>query len=169
MGQTLLAILAIMVATLFAFNQQRIMMQTRMQMIDSEVSLQATSVAVDRLEEIGAMAYDDATKGENVISSSSDLTLKNIFTADAPPIDDIDDFDNASVTGFRMYGADTLWFAVESEIHYASEGDLSQEIEDPYTRTKYKKATVLVYSLDFANPDTVRLSQSYSCGSKCDW
>jgi len=168
MGQTLLAILAIMVATMFTFSQQHIMLKTRMQMIDSEISLQATSVAVDRLEEIGAMAYDETTKGGSEISSSSDLTLKADFTDDAP-IDDIDDFDGASITHFRLFGADTLWFNVESEIFYASESDLSQEIFNPSIRTKFKNAMVSVYSLDVSNPDTVRLSQSYGCGSNCNW
>lgn len=169
MPQTLLAIAAMMVATLFAFQQQRNVMETRMQMVRSEVVTNATGVAVDRLEEIGVMAFDDATKGEDKIFATSSLTSMLTFTDDAPPVDDVDDFDGSIVERFRVYGADTLWYGVETRVRYASEAQPDAEIVDPSQRTKMKKATVTVYSLNIPNIDTIRISQSYTCGSKCDW
>ncbi len=169
MPQTLLAIAAMMVATLFAFQQQRNVMQTRMQMIHSEIATAATGVAVDRLEEIGVMAFDEATKSGDKIYSSSSLTSMPTFTDDAPPIDDVDDFDGSLVERFRVYAADTLWYGVETTVRYASEAQPDDVVSDPNQRTKFKKATVKVYSLNYARVDTISLSQSFSCGSKCDW
>lgn len=169
MPQTLLAIGAVMMATFFSFQQQRSLLETRMQMIRNEVETAATAVAVDRLAEIGAMAYDDATKGDDRIFSSTSLTARNTFTDDAPPIDDIDDFHGASVSRFRVTTGDTLWYGVESSISYANENAPDAAIVDPAIRTKFKKATVTVYSLNVAQIDTIRISQSFSCGSKCAW
>ncbi len=169
MPQTLLALGAVMVATFFSFQQQRSVLETRMQMIRNEVETAATAVAVDRLAEIGAMAYDDATKGDVRIFSSAALTSSATFTEDAPPVDDIDDFDGSSVTRHRVSSGDTLRYGVETTVEYADENVPDSPILDPTVRTKFKKATVKVYSLNVAYVDTIRLSQSYSCGSKCAW
>ncbi|MEX0747922.1 MAG: hypothetical protein WD275_07985 [Rhodothermales bacterium] len=169
MPQTLLAFCAVMLAAFFAFQQQRSVVDTRMKMVQNEVETAATGVAVDRLEEIGVMAYDEATKSGGKIFSSASLTAKGIFTVDAPPIDDVDDFDGSYVERFRVYSGDTLWYGVETGIQYADEAQPDQEIVDPFLKTKFKKATVRVYSLNVTEIDTISLSQSYSCGSKCDW
>ncbi len=169
MPQTLLALAAMMMATLFALNQQRGIMQTRMSMMRNEVATAATGVAVDRLEEVRSMAFDEATKGEGKIFSSTELTSKPTFTDDAPPIDDIDDFDGSSVERFRVWMSDTLRYGVETVVAYAEEGSPDTPISDPNQRSKFKKATVKVYSLDVEHVDTVSISQSFSCGSKCAW
>lgn len=169
MPQTLLAIGAVMMATFFSFQQQRSVLETRMQMIHNEVETAATAVAVDRLGEIGSMAYDDATKSDVRIYSSTALTSSSTFTSDAPPIDDIDDFHGASVNRYRVTTGDTLWYRVKSSVSYANEIAPDIAIQDPSIRTKFKKATVTVYSLNVAKIDTIRISQSFSCGSKCAW
>lgn len=168
MPQTLLALAAMMMATLFALNQQRGIMQTRMSMMENEVATAATGVAVDRLEEIRSMAFDDVVKGEDKAFSSSALTSKATFTDDAPPIDDIDDFDGAYVERFRVWQSDTLWFGVATVVRYADEDAPDTPVSDPNQHTKFKKATVTVSSLS-TPADTISISQSYSCGSKCDW
>jgi hypothetical protein len=169
MPQTLLALAAMMMATFFAFQQQRSVRDTRMQMLRNEVATAGTGVAVDRLEEVGVMAYDEATKAEDKIFSPVSLTSAAVFTVDAPPVDDIDDFDNSYVERFRVYTGDTLWYGVETQIYYADENQTDQEVADLTLKTKFKKATVKVYSLTVAATDTITLSQSYSCGSKCEW
>lgn len=169
MPQTLLAIGAMMVATFFAYQQQRSVMQTRMSMIRNEIESAATSVAVDHLGEISVMAFDEATKGDGKIFSPSSLTPKPQFRDDAPPVDDVDDYDGTYVQRYRVFAADTLWFGIATEVHYASETYPDQIITDPTVRTKFKKATVSVFSLSAAKPDTIRLSQSFACGSKCAW
>ncbi|MEX0822342.1 MAG: hypothetical protein WD021_09375 [Rhodothermales bacterium] len=169
MPQTLLALAAMMMATLFALNQQRGVMQTQMSMIRNEIETAGTGVAVDRLEEVRAMAFDEATKGGDKIFASSELTSKPTFTDDAPPIDDIDDFDASYVERFRVWQSDTLWYGVETSVGYADEAAPDMLIADPNQRTKFKKATVTVYSLSVEFVDTIRISQSFSCGSKCAW
>lgn len=169
MPQTLLALAAMMIATLFALNQQRGIMQTRMSVLRNEVQTAATGVAVDRLEEVRAMAFDEATKGEGKIFTSAGLTSKPTFTDDAPPIDDMDDFDGSYVERFRVWQQDTLWYGVETDVRYAEETAPETPIADPNQRTKFKKATVRVYSLNVERIDTITISQSFSCGSKCAW
>ena len=169
MPQTLLAICAVMLATFFAFQQQRSVLETRLEMVRNEVETAATGVAVDRLEEIGVMAFDEATKSGDKIFSSASLTSSAIFTVDAPPIDDLDDFDGSYVERFRVYSGDTLWYGVETGIEYADESQPDLAIADPFQKTKFKKATVTVYSLNVTKIDTLAVSQSYSCGSKCEW
>lgn len=169
MPQTILALAAIMMAALFSLNQQRGIMQTRMNMMRNEVMTSGTGIAVDRLEEVRSMAFDETTKAEEKISSSAGLTSKPTFTDDAPPIDDVDDFDGSYVERFRVWKSDTLWYGVETAVVYASEAQPDTPVADVYTKTKFKKATVKVYSLDIPNVDTITISQSFSCGSKCDW
>jgi hypothetical protein len=168
MVQTLMTLMALMTAMLFIFNQQRHAMHAEMTMLRNEVMAQATTVAVDRLEEIGALAFDERTKGEVSLASTNDLTNAATFTADAPPIDDIDDFDGASVLQFRVAWHDTLWFRVETDVAYAQEANPGQAVVGT-TRTKFKKATVRVVSLSLALSDTIQLAQSFACGSKCNW
>lgn len=165
----MLALLAIMMAALFSLNQQRGIMQTRMNMMRNEVASAATGVAVDRLEEVRSMAFDEATKGEDKVLTSTALTSKATFTDDAPPIDDVDDFDGSYVKRYRVWMGDTLWYGVETDVVYALETQPDTPVTDINTRTKFKKASVKVYSLDIAKVDTITLSQSFSCGSKCNW
>lgn len=165
MSQTLLAILALMLATMFSVQQLRHTAFTQLSMIRSEIGTQSTGVAVDRLEEIGSMAFDEATVGGVTITSSALLTTGAPFGLDAPG-NDIDDFDGATVDTFRLAGLDTLRFRIQSRVRYADPDDVGKEVSGP---TKVKKATVKVYSLDIVAPDTITLSQSYSCGSRCNW
>lgn len=165
MSQTMLAILALMLATLFAVQQQRQTAEIRFGMIRSEISTQTTGVAVDRLEEIGSMAFDESVVGDETLASLASLTAGPPYAADAPG-NDLDDFHAVTVDTFRVAGTQKLNFRMTSTVRYASESDFQQEVGGP---TKVKKVTVKVYSLDIPNPDTVRLSQSYVCGSRCNW
>ena len=165
MSQTMLSILALMLATMFAVQQQRHTAFTKLSMIRGEISTQTTGVAVDRLEEIGAMSFDEATVGDVTLDTPDSLTAGSPFGLDAPG-NDIDDFDGVVLDTFRVAGPDTLRFRVLSRVRYASEANVEQEVGGP---TKVKKASVRVYNLDVAAPDTITLSQSYSCGSRCNW
>lgn len=169
MVQTLFTLAALLATMLFVFNQQRNIRHAEATMVRNEIVSQATAVAVDRLEEIGAMAFDEATKGDTRLTQAAALTSATVFTADAPPIDDIDDFDGAHVRHFRVAWKDTLWFDVHTEVVYAQESDPGEAVSGSSIRTKYKKATVHVISTDPLVADTITLSQSFSCGSKCDW
>ena len=166
MIQTLMALLAMMLAILLTFNQQQSILNVERAMVRQELSAQATSVAVDRLEEIGAMPFDRYTVGETRVTSASGLTAAADFRVAVPP-GDLDDFHTADVVQSRLMWSDTLRFKVLSYVSYADEANPAVEVSG--VRTKFKKVRVVVYSLDQENPDTVRLAQSFACGSLCDW
>lgn len=161
----MLALVAMMVATLFAVQQHRNVLHMRMQQIDNEVATATTAVAMDRLENIGAHAFDEVLEDSTQITSANSLTPESEFTTDDPD-NDIDDFDQAEKDLMYVIDADTLWFRSYSTVSYASENDPEQEVNTP---TKSKKATVRVYCTTVAHSDTVELSRTYSCGSGCTW
>lgn len=178
MPQTMLALLALVVAGTFVLNQQRHSIENRIEMIRSEIATQATSVAVDRLEEIGSYAFDEAIglNGDKKLLTPLQLTPMMLvggtweFTNDTP-LNDIDDFHLAQADTFRFSGPDTLHFRLESYISYALDSDVDAPVTVP---TKVKQATVRVWSLDLQPdmniaPDTIVLSQSFTCGSRCAW
>ena len=164
MPQTVLAMMAMMVATLFAINQHRNVLHMRANQMENEISMATTAVAMDRLETIGSHPFDENV-GDSTLTSPSQLTPESDFTSDAPS-SDIDDFDDAEKELFFMLDADTLKFKSISTVSYADEDDPELEVDTP---TKAKKATIRVYSLAIPNPDTIKLSRTYGCGSACGW
>lgn len=165
MPQTMLAILAMALATLVSVNQLRNSARTRMNMIRHEISSQATGVAVDRLDEIASMEFDENTIGGTLLTSAAELTAGPPFAPDTPA-NDIDDFHAVTIDTFRVAGEHKLYFRVESAVTYADESNPNVPVAGP---TKMKKATVRVYSLTIPNPDTLRISQTFACGSSCTW
>lgn len=164
MPQTLLALMAMMLMTLFAFNQHRNVLTMREDVFMQDVDLRATGVAIDQLEALSAFAYDAATV-DDTLTTASALTSVEMLGDDGTT-DDLDDFDGTTATATRETPFDTLSFSVTTRVSYVEEEDPDTEATSP---TKFKKATVEVYALDVAFADTVTLSQLYNCGSRCDW
>src|SRR5690625_2970349 len=108
-------------------------------MIQNEVSSMATSVAVDRLEEIRGMAFDEHTRN-GPVNSPSQLTPYP-FTADTQG-DDIDDFHLVKLDTFRLVGPDTLRFRVETVVTYVAEANIDRST---HQRTKCKRAEATAY------------------------
>lgn len=167
------------ITTLFAFNQHRNVLNTRLNMVREDMAVRATSVAVDIIEEIGSMAYDEATR-DNVVGSSSYLTSLSTISLstlsgltsslqqdqESGGTNDIDDFNGAVMQRTRTLNGKTLTFRAESVVTYIDPADKTTEVS---YQTKLKKATIKVYSMDLARPDTIYLSQIYSCGTRCNW
>lgn len=174
MPQTLLALLSVMLVSLFSYNQQRNVLSMRANMLRDEVALQATAVAVDRLDEIGAKAFDEATRSDAVSASNQLSAMLSVYEgeqvspgfASDSPSDDIDDFDNVTVYDSRSTWLDSLDFKVHTEVTYVSEADRQTEVS---YQTRFKKVTAQVYSMDYALADTFYLSQVYNCGTLCNW
>lgn len=164
MPQTLLALMAMMMMTLFAFNQQRNILMMREDVYMRDVDLRATGVAVDQLEAFSAFAFDAATVGDTITTAGALTGLADL--GEDGTTDDLDDFDGTTATATRETPFDTLAFSVTTSVAYVEEDDPDVAAASP---TKYKKATVQVYALDVAFADTVTLSQLYNCGSRCDW
>lgn len=178
MGQSLYAIVAMMVVSLFAVHQQRNALRVQLNMIDSEVATVASGVAVERLEEIGALAFDQNTRGGTLVDSPGDLTPASEFGEGYDrPVDDLDDFNGSVKEILRpLGGVDTLRFDATTEVEYVRESDTSLASSVP---TKYKRVKVTVtvkgagmdrlYSSDGLAQRTVTLSQLFSCKSACQW
>ena len=178
MGQSLYAIVAMMVVSLFAVHQQRSALRVQLDMIDSEVATIASGVAVERLEEIGALAFDQNTRSGELADGAEDLTPASEFGEGYDrPVDDLDDFDGTVKEIARpLGGVDTLRFDVAAEVEYVRESDTSLASSVP---TKYKRVKVTVavkgagmdrlYSKEGLAKRTVTLTQLFSCKSACQW
>jgi hypothetical protein len=170
MGQTQLALLALVVASMFALSEFRSLHGVQQAMIRNEMSLTATGVAVDVLEEIGSMAFDEATSEQGKVTSPLGLTAATLFGPGFDqPNNDVDDWHNTNIIRNRVVGADTLRFGVSTTVRYAQESDPTRPVSDASTRTRFKMATVRVHSLLLAAPDTIVLSRTYACGARCTW
>ncbi|MBT8399399.1 MAG: hypothetical protein KJO98_02890 [Rhodothermia bacterium] len=175
----MLAVLSMVVTTLFAFNQHRNVLNTRLNMVKEDMAIRSTGVAVDVLEEIGSMSFDEATR-DKVVSSSSELTSvyrttfehmseygeSNQENMESGGTNDIDDFHGAIMERSRTLNGNNLGFRAEAIVSYVDPIDSSTEVDYP---TKLKKVTIKVYSQNIARPDTIYLSQMFSCGSRCNW
>lgn len=176
--QTLYAIIAMMLMSLFAMQQQRNALRVQMDMIDQEINIIASSVATERLEEIGSKAFDHATTNGNTITLSSALTPTSEFgvNMDADANDDLDDFDGSEVVVVRTIGGFDLSFTTSSTVHYVTPGNLDQVSS---SKTKYKMVTVTVtvsdeldeslYSVEGLLRKTITMSQTYACNSACQF
>jgi hypothetical protein len=166
MSQTMLAILALMLVTLFAFQQQRNIGQARVGMMRNEIAVQAMSVAVDRLEQVGVVSFDEATLGDAKITAAGSLTPGPPFAQDTQG-NDIDDFHGGDTTVTRYIHGKPMPFRVETTVAYAAENDPEHEVS---FRTRFKKATARAYALNVGIAiDTATVSQTFACGSLCDW
>lgn len=164
MPQSILAILALLMATTFVMQQQRSTLHTRAQLIRNEIALQSTGVAESVLSDIGTRAFDQETETGGALDEASDLTPEGEFGGSGVRTA-IEDYHNQMLTGKRPFRADTLDFTVEVEVTYVKD---DQETPVDY-RTKNKMATVTVRSTDISNPVESRVSRSYTCLSKCEW
>lgn len=180
MPQTLLALLALAVATLFATQQQRYAVNSHLTQMRGELAVQSTAVAEDVLNMIGSMAFDEATVDQDAAPLTLSYQLTNVadFGPGEGQPNDIDDFHESISDEYKVRtiqrvdpetGAtvsNTLYFDVDVKVTYADENDL----DTPQTaKSKVKKVVVTVFSKDISHPDTVQLARSFVCGSKCDW
>lgn len=182
MGQTLYAIIAMMIVSLFAMQQQRSALRAQLDMIDNEIAMISSGVAVERLEEIGALAFDQNTRGGETADSPNDLTPPAEFGAGYDQTgDDLDDFHATLATLGRPLGEDSLWFDVVATVDYVQESNHDQVAP---SATKFKRVTVTVrvdedapanagilqmYDAEGLAERAVTLSQLYSCKSACQW
>jgi hypothetical protein len=106
MGQTLLAVVAILVFSFFALNQHRARASADGAAMGSEVELAAADLARTRLVEAAALAFDEVVIGSTALQvDPNTLTLASAFgPAGDPgedgtaPADDVDDLAGISET-----------------------------------------------------------------------
>lgn len=130
MQQTLLALLALLIATLLSFNQQQSDVQNQGQVVRAEFEQMALGVAAESAQIIRSRAFDDATIGipSDSIVPSSEFTSSFSSGNDCEPFggnttcDDVDDFHEmvADPVSFTFPQGE-FDFTVEAEVRYVDE------------------------------------------------
>ncbi len=129
MQQTLLALLALMVATLLTLTQMQSRLQDQREVFQSEMKEMAIGVATQTLEVVRARAFDENTIGvpKDSITSPSALTEPSSFETGkhckafggTDTCDDIDDFNEMSPVTVPFEALDfTVDFEVRAEVRY---------------------------------------------------
>ena len=77
MPQTMLAILAMMLFSMFAVEQQQKVFFAQQTMIRQTVSVMLNGASVERLEEIGSKGYDQTVVDSETLSSSAELSSRD--------------------------------------------------------------------------------------------
>ena len=170
MTQTMFAIIALVIISLFVVHERRGALQVQNTMVHNAVAAIGNGVAVERMSQIRAMSYDQATR-QGFLSSAGQLTPAYAFgPGQDVENDDIDDFHGATKDIYRVVGTDTLTFRAESFVRYADEADPEEPAPNALP-TKFKQVTVRVYNVGLpeAQADTVWLSQTVSCKNACNW
>ena len=166
MPQAMLATLALLLGALYSMQRQRAIFDGQMRMVENEMEMLATSVAKDRLELIGTMSFDHATRDALRLSAPSQLTAVANFRNENAEVDDLDDFHRSADTLLRVVGGQTFKFRATARVAYVSEAN---GVTPSITQTRTKQVTVWVRGLTIAPDDSVRLQQTFTCGSACNW
>ncbi len=144
MPQTLLALLALVLASFLMFNQQRLTARSQTNMVTDEIEMAATSLASEIIEFIGAKSFDEASTPEKIYlagrqapSDPADFTPGSSFGDPTlgsdgcdflrpwrtPSCDDVDDVDGGGWTPVEVQLAHdrTLGFEVRTEVFYVDD------------------------------------------------
>lgn len=167
MPQTILALLALMIASLFSLQMHRQTIETQQRMIRNELALQSTGVAEDKLGEIGTMHFDEAVKHGQAVDSYARLTAGPPFADGGPDNDDIDDFNGSVDTLARAIEGEELHFRAEVRVVYVPDANTDGAAASHQTKTK--RVTVRVRSVDWPSAEEIRLSRTFTCGGACNF
>ncbi|WP_263786614.1 hypothetical protein [Salinibacter grassmerensis] len=150
MQQTLLALLALMMATFFNFNQMKTELQKQRQVIRSEMEQMALGVGMQTMEVIRARAFDEATVGGTKNRITNPAKFRSSFGGGMDcqafggdqPCDSVGDFHEMvpSTETFETPEFD-MGFTVEVEVRYLDAS--MQEVPGPTFRKE-----VVVYVQD---------------------
>jgi hypothetical protein len=163
MPQTLLALLAMILASLIAFNQQRNAIATYDDMLDNEIEMAASGVLMHVMELVGGRSFDERATPEGILAAEYLPTSPSEFAATArfgtydrgsqgcnledayltPACDDIDDLDGIrnAVVHARFSDGRSLEFSLDIEVDYVVDR-LVQTVSS--TPTRHKRVVVTV-------------------------
>ena len=170
MPQTLLALLALAIASVLVLSQQRLTMGARQQMLSDEIELAASGLSSDVMEMIGARSFDEKSTPEAIFArqyipragadftSAGNLGLVDAGTdgchllrpAATPDCDDVDDVVSEAWQPVEVELAHgrTLPFEIRTDVYY---------VDDPASvvraagRTRHKRVTLSVRSPHLRN------------------
>jgi len=159
MTQTLFSIFAIMMATLFAINQQRAMINTYNDMIHDEFEIMASGVALEVMEHIGSKEFDSATVGVHPDNFSVDnLTSLPFETGKSySAATDLDDFHQMETEVIQFQAGEAVVpFSVDVVVQYVDDNKAVST-----SRTDTKEVIVTVNHERYTTPLVV-LSRTFS-------
>ncbi len=165
MPQSLVAVIAMALASLVSFQQHRSVLQQRMNAIRGNLAVGATAVATDKLDEIGSKAFDESTVAGPITSITQ---LKPIVGSGSLPavMNDISDFHRLTQTETRRTNDLESSYRVDTNVYYVSEADGATKVG--YS-SRLKMVTVTVVPEGIVRPDTIRVSEVLSCADSCRW
>ncbi len=155
-------------ASMVTFQQHRSVLTQRMISIRSQITVEATAAATDRMEEITSRAFDEAV----LTSAINSQVLLTSFVSGAGQLgesadmNDVDDYDGAVAEDVRTTNGKTLRFRTRARVSYVSETDGQTPVG---YMTRLKKVWVESVPLDVTPADTIRVSEVVACGDRCQW
>ena len=141
MQQTLLSLVALLIATFLSFNQLRAGLQSQKQAVRAEYEQMALGVAMQTMEVVRAQAFDEETMSlslDETITNPSNFTKEGEFgikgdcklhpRGSGKECETVDEFDGTTGTvPFSIAGKDDISFKVKKiEVRYVT-GNLSVE------------------------------------------
>ncbi len=165
MPQTMLGLLALVLASLVSYNQQRNSVSNYQSMIQNEVEMAATGTMTHVLELIGSRSFDESSTPDGIHASQQVPELDEHFTAGSrfgghdrgqngcdlmepfrtPECDDVDDVDgirNQSVVT-QISDGRTIALNVDLDVDYVND-DSTHSIST--RRTRHKLVTLTAES-----------------------
>jgi len=168
MPHSLVAVVAMALASLVTFQQHRSVLMQRMISVRSQVSVESTAAASDRLEEVTATAFDEAvltTAVHSAVSLTSFVSGAGQL-GESADFNDVDDYDGSVLEMERTASGKTLRFRTVTRVSYVSELDGSTPVG---YMTRLKKVSVEAVPLELTMADTIRVSEVVACGDLCQW
>lgn len=165
MAQTLLAMLALVLASLVSFNQQRNSVSNYQRMVENEIEVASAGTIMHILEFVGSRSFDDHSTPDVMQSrnylpefeddfidvaqfgatdrgtNGCDL-IKPYLTPDCNDVDDVDGLQGLAVNA-QLSSGQSLPFTVDLEVYYVADGDADQPSRES---TLHKLVTVTAYS-----------------------
>jgi hypothetical protein len=138
--QTIYAVLAIMIASLFIYNQQANLLSAKSDMIESEVDLLAATVAADLIERMDSLPFDSA----GTVSDPNELTPAAGFGG-AVHVDSasfLSELHNLTQTVWKPAGKDSVAFDATFTVQYLEKQ--GSTFVPAATQTYYKKVLIAV-------------------------
>ncbi len=161
MPQTILALFAVMLTSMFALQQSRQAIRVQMNVVQRETQTQARGVASEVFAEIASFAFDENTKNATGVVPPSGMTPEPFSTnklfADADDVDDVHGMTPHLVTR-DVTAPDgslaTLTFEVTATVDYAyfvvEGGEQKMKPTPDDSQTNHKLVVLSVRCLDLA-------------------
>lgn len=170
MQQTILTMLALLIASLLSLNHKQAILQSQRGAVRAELTEMALGVAQQSMEVVRARAYDDSTRGtlNGTVTSASDLTPTASFPsgrhcegfAGSQVCNDVDDFHQmtSATVPFQLPEGEQFDFTVDIQVQY---------VDDNLTptggpRSFRKKITIFVQDDPSGRPPRLATPIEYS-------